>query len=122
MTKEQEVEPGKIADGFIETFGEISKRVHQVAIEHGWWVEDRSGGECIALMHSELSEALEAMRNDYPMSEKLSGVSAVAEELADTVIRIMDYAEHTGIDLASAILLKIAYNKNRLYRHGGKKF
>ena len=38
---------------------EFQKEVHQTAIDHGWWETDRNIGEQIALMHSELSEALE---------------------------------------------------------------
>jgi hypothetical protein len=49
---------------------------HATAKEKGWWDFERSDGELIALMHSELSEALEAMRNDL-------GKDAIAEALAD---------------------------------------
>jgi len=65
-------------------------------------------------MHSELSEALEAMRN-YGSAEN------IAEELADCCIRIFDYCGAKGIDLEDALLKKIEYNKKRPYRHG-KKF
>ena len=36
----------------------FAAEVHQNAVEHGWWDEERSFGEIIALCHSELSEAL----------------------------------------------------------------
>jgi NTP pyrophosphatase (non-canonical NTP hydrolase) len=42
-------------------------------------------------------------------------------ELADAVIRILDYCEYAGIDLGVAIRQKMAYNELRPYRHGGKK-
>ncbi|MDD5059562.1 MAG: hypothetical protein PHY35_00335 [Candidatus Omnitrophica bacterium] len=96
------------------TINELIKVCHQVAKSKGWWESQRNDGELIALMHSELSEALEAMRNHF-------GKGALAEELADCCIRIFDYCGHKKIDLEKALLKKIKYNKTRPYRHG-KKF
>lgn len=90
------------------------KECHRIAKVKGWWEEERNEGELIALMHSELSEALEAMRNHGPKA-------AIAEELADCCIRIFDYCGARNIDLEKTLLKKIAYNKTRPYRHG-KKF
>ena len=45
----------------------------------------------------------------------------VAVELADCMIRILDYCGHAGIDIEEAIRIKHEYNKTRPYRHGGKK-
>jgi len=87
---------------------------HEIAKEKGWWDKERSDGELIALMHSELSEALEAMRNHGPKDD-------IAEELADCCIRIFDYCGEKGIDLEDALSKKIEVNKNRPYRHN-KKF
>jgi NTP pyrophosphatase (non-canonical NTP hydrolase) len=86
-----------------------------IAKEKGWWDKKRNDAELIALMHSELSEALEALREHRPKFE-------VAEELADCCIRIFDYCGRKKIDLAKAILEKIERNKKRPYRHGNKKY
>jgi NTP pyrophosphatase (non-canonical NTP hydrolase) len=97
---------------------------HQNAKVHGWWEEDRSFGEQIALMHSELSEALEDFRNGRDMKEvyfeKETKPCGIPVELADVVIRIFDTCGRYGIDLQEAITIKMEYNKSRPYKHGGK--
>lgn len=98
------------------TIREAQRICNEVAVEHGWWQADRNDGEAIALMHSELSEALEELRSPEGIDWGL-----VAEELADTVIRIMDYCGGRGLDLEDAIAKKIEINRKRPYRHGGKR-
>ena len=96
------------------TIEEFISICHDVAKSKGWWDEYRNDGELIALMHSELSEALEAMRKDAKQEE-------IAEELADCCIRIFDYCGAKNINLKDALVKKIEYNKTRPHRHG-KKF
>lgn len=99
------------------------KEAHQNAVEHGWWEKPKAFGEQIALMHSELSEALEEHRDGksftdvYYKGDKPSGIPI---ELADVVIRIFDTCGYYGIDLEAAIIEKMNYNKSRPYKHGGK--
>lgn len=76
----------------------------------------------LALMHSELSEALEAYRHSNPASAKIPGFSHVEEELADLVIRVMDHGKARSHDVAGAVLAKMAYNASRPRQHGGKPY
>ncbi len=106
---------------FICWFRQIQKEVYQTATEKGWWNVEREIGTQIALMHSELSEALEGIREDK-RSDKIPEFLAIEEEFADVIIRIMDTSEYYEYRVAEALIAKMKYNKNREYRHGGKKF
>lgn len=108
--------------GFVGTVEMLQKIIHRMALEKGWWSGPRETGTIIALMHSELSEALEYARHDNPASDHIPMYSGVEEEMADVVIRIMDYCEHEGFDLAGAILAKVDFNSGRPHKHGGKAF
>lgn len=107
---------------FVEAGKIMQRDIHANAKSHGWWECERSDGELIALHHSELSEALEALRKGNRESEKIPGHCHAVEELADTVIRIMDHCEVRGWDLFSAIIEKHKFNICREYRHGGNLF
>ena len=109
----------------MKPISELQQEIHETAKEKGWWDEPREDGTCIALMHSELSEALEVLRKPDGIaifSKKCLGIHAVEEEFADVIIRILDFAEHKGMFIEEAILAKMEYNNSREYRHGGKKF
>lgn len=105
---------------FVAHFNAIADEVHATAKEKGWWDEDRNDGECLALMHSEISEALEGLRK--PKSdEHLPMFDSVAVELADCIIRVMDFACAREIPVAEALIAKMDFNKSRPHKHG-KKF
>jgi NTP pyrophosphatase (non-canonical NTP hydrolase) len=112
----------EVAESYSMGISALSALVHAMAKDKGWWDDDRSDGELIALQHSELSEALEGLRMGNPASEKIPEYSSAEEELADVVIRIMDMCGARGWDLGGAIMAKIRYNAGRPHKHGGKKF
>lgn len=88
---------------FIDTFHTVQAQAHRIAVDHGWWEgPERNQAEMIALMHSELSEALEGLRHGNPPSDHIPAFSAIEEEFADVIIRIMDNAERAGWHIAEA--------------------
>ena len=92
---------------------------HDVASRAGWYRDPRTGapiernvGEVIALMHSELSEALEAHRRGA-MDDKLPERPGIEVEFADCIIRILDTAAALGLDVAGAVVAKNRFNRTR---------
>lgn len=107
---------------------------HKTASDAGWYKNPETGediarnfGEVVALMHSELSEALEADRKGL-MDDKLPHRDGREVEFADCIIRILDTAEVLGLDVAGAIIEKNRYNRERADHKlanrsaGGKKY
>lgn len=74
----------------------------------------------MALINSEISEALEGVRHGDNPDDKIPEFSSSEAELADAMIRILDVAEGLNLRVIDAMLEKHKYNKTRPYMHGKK--
>ncbi len=111
---------------------ELRDQALKTAKEHGF--TDATIGEDIALMHSELSEALEDHRAGRPPTavwyvdkngeattyQSTSKPCGIPSEMADTIIRILHFCGKHGIDIDRAIVEKMRYNESRPYKNGNK--
>lgn len=158
MGSREEIKAMKDRQRKYEAMMAVQKEIFETAEKSGWHERDRELPEALALIHSEVSEALEAYRegmeetvNNYRYkvadvtidpsyddgeytytalpsmpgvhdSEPILGKpEGVASELADVIIRVLDYSEQKGIDTIRVMLQKMEFNKTRGYRHGGKR-
>jgi hypothetical protein len=129
------------------TIKQLMQRAYETAAQKGWHDRRRSPLEFHALIHSEISEATEAVREGLPpfvqkqvfvapltMADLVNSTSDTESvrtqfmpegevvELADAIIRIADYCESCGYDLEGAIEAKLRFNQGRSHRHGGKRY
>ena len=116
----------------------LSQEIHKNNKAKGFYETEKNIGEMLCLIHSEVSEALEADRkgkyttanvqvlNGFIMNEmfltdfKIGVKDTFEDELADIMIRVMDLAAFKGIDLEAHIEAKMRYNSMREYKHGKK--
>lgn len=102
------------------SLNELAREIGRVNAENGWdvprpedWDDDLRIPTFLALIHSEVSEALEGFREGDRVN--------VTEELADVLIRTLDLAAGLGIDIDAAVEAKIEVNRKRSHKHGGKR-
>jgi NTP pyrophosphatase (non-canonical NTP hydrolase) len=116
-------QPRQQAVSLIDAINHLATVLHRTAVDHGFWDHDRNKGEMIALMHEELSELLKAIRSgeENSPSEHIPDFTAAEEEIADIIIRAMDFAVGFGLRVGEAIEAKHHFNVSRPHKHG-KKF
>lgn len=117
----------------------LAREIHEISISKGFWDKERNMGELLMLCVSELSEALEADRkgrstvnNAFEFIDKSANLEEFCsrfrgcikdtfeDEIADTIIRLLDLCAAKNIDIETHIRLKIEYNKTRERLHGKK--
>ena len=102
------------------TLADLASQIREINRQNGWnvfrseeWEDTYKVPAILALIHSEVSEALEAFRR--------RDIDNFREEMADIVIRVLDCAGALDPDFDRTVNDKLEKNKNRGYRHGGKR-
>lgn len=115
----------------------LAEHIHKNAIQKGFFEDPKNIGEMLCLIHSEVSEAMEADRKDkYSICGTLKKhleegrdfkegfethvKGTFEDELADVIIRVLDLCAFKNIDIEWHINQKIAYNTTRPHKHGKK--
>lgn len=120
---------------YAEEIRNIQSLCHGLATDSGWHTDITTGQPkvhnklaLLALIHSEISEALEGVRKDI-QDDKLPHRKMEEVELADAIIRILDYAGYYKLDIGGALVEKLLYNQSRAdhkienrQKEGGKKY
>lgn len=116
-----------------DLLNDLAERVHAANIK--WWQDPKTGepikrnkGELLMLIVSEIAEAMEGERKNL-MDDKLPHRKMAEVELADALIRLLDYIGAYGYDLGGAYVEKMEYNAIRedhtheaRLKENGKKF
>lgn len=108
---------------FRETFQTMEDEIWAYLVDKGWEPVNNSHGDLCALLHSEVTEILEAYR-DFELEDGTVGLGTkpegVGAEMADVLIRLLHMARKYDIDLAAEYVRKMEYNRKRPYQHDGR--
>lgn len=98
---------------------EATFHCHKASVDAGWYSDPATGErkdrilcEMTALMHNDLSDAMDGERKGL-MDDHLPHRKMAEVKLADALIRIFDYAGYCGFDIGGAVVEKMAYNARR---------
>lgn len=105
-------------ESFLVSAKEMQKEFYECSKNHGFYDKEINDAEKICLMHSELSEALESYRHGLPPDDKIPEFNGAEAELADCIIRILDFAEARQLRVLEAVVQKHKFNLTRPYKHG----
>lgn len=103
----------------------LSYEIHKLNCEKGFYDEAPTGSSAdpttliakLGLVVTEVAETIEAVRKPG-ISDKVPELTREEEEIADTLIRILDYCGYKGIRVGKAVRRKLDYNMTRDYKHG----
>ena len=106
---------------------ELAKEIHENAIKHGWWDKPKFHA-LLTHLHSEVTEIYKEYEDNHPINETYYSEDeqgnfkpeGVPSEIADVIILTLSICQHYDIDIEQVINEKMAYNKTRPYKHGGK--
>lgn len=100
---------------------ELAAEIHDINVSHGWDFDasdDDAFATKVALIHAELSEALEERRDHAADRVENGKPEGVGPELADVLIRTLHLMHKLGVDIDGTVRAKVAYNRTRSFRHG----
>lgn len=102
----------------VPVFNDLAATIYQAMETNGFWSGSQDNfGQKTALVHSELSEMLEANRKDIEADDKIPEFTGEEAEAADAIIRLLDMAGRYQWRLGEAVVAKMRYNLTRPYKH-----
>lgn len=113
----------ELLEEFDETFAAqmtlLARCVHNTHVRKGFHAPAKSVPHLMAMVTTELSEVIEADRNGHSgnPSAKISGFTEMEEEVADAILRLLDFAALHGLRVGEATLAKARYNEQRPRLH-----
>lgn len=115
-----------------QTITDLSKKIYQANVDKGFYDEPRDFPHTCMLVVSEIAEAVEADRKGVPMPTVFPSLNSetfvqefkdnikdtIPDEMADAIIRILDWCGKENVNIGYHIEAKLLYNANRPYKHG----